>query len=101
MSLLDRSIVFIDNNDSRTTIVLTQHRGKRFEGRNIVSAVCCTGNDALIGSLFEIIAGRACSKVRMTHIFFGNQTGEVSVGLFPSITLYILKGQKNDRVFPR
>ena len=98
MSLLDGSIVFVNDNDGGNIMVLMKQQRQCPQGHLIIhfiSSFCCENGVFLF---FVITERRTGGQFIVTAEFLRDQLLERLIGFFPRSIFHVLKSQKNHRI---
>ena len=100
VSLLNRRIVLINNNNGRNLVVLMKHCRQIQQCRRQLYLTSLTGSQLLIDPPAVLIALVISPQLPMTLSFFGKQLTNSYKRLLPSIKFYVFESQEDHRVFP-
>ena len=98
MSLLDGSIVFVNDDDGGNIMVLMKQQRQCPQGHLIIhfiSSFCCENGVFLF---FVITERRTGGQFIVTAEFLRDQLLERLIGFFPRSIFHVLKSQKNHRI---
>ena len=97
MTLLDRRVVLIDDDDRRCAVKFVEHLGKHLQRNFQIIPIGCTINDTQIVVIVSILL--RIIQLGMPLEFHGNVLGNAAVRLGPAFFFHVLKADENDRIF--
>ena len=100
MPLLDRRIVFVDDDDGGDPVVHMEHLGQDQQRVHHLGFGGLSGDDLLVICLVAVVAFRALGQLAVPLEFIGQQKADARQRIRPALQLGVLEGDENDRVFP-
>ena len=99
VTLLNGSIVLINNDDSLNAVMLVEQTGQCSQRHHHTCFFGISFQNIHKALLFCFGQFIACSQFIVAVVFLADDLGNNLIGFFPSIAFHILKGHKDNRIF--